>query len=218
MILAVAIVWVVALSAAVVAWKVQRLSRGEDIPTTGPLNRLAHRWHRIARAERGETSSELLAQIRAERTAHVQKGAAGHLQERFAEYQAGRITLQQYRADIIEEWAEIEEEREALRDLSNFFDEENTEDERLRIASDMEEVRWRLEWVEQRLADEAARPDVIEGSGKWARFSYEDNDGAQTKREIVNWSTSGRYLVGFDRVNNDERTFRLDRISHWVAG
>ncbi|MXO73548.1 WYL domain-containing protein [Alteraurantiacibacter buctensis] len=58
-------------------------------------------------------------------------------------------------------------------------------------------------------------PAGLPQRGKWIRFTYFDQDGVVTSREVTNWEVRGRYLVGFDREKRAERTFRHDRIEDW---
>lgn len=60
--------------------------------------------------------------------------------------------------------------------------------------------------------------DSIPDRGKWARFEYEDHNGSSSSRDITMWEKRGIYIVGYDRAQKAERTFRQDRISNWRCG
>lgn len=157
---------------------------------------------------------DISAQIEVDR----QKGAEGRLQEAYDQMVSGDITLADYRERILEEQKDYRDNLEALRLDRPSMPREEYEDERDRLEDDKEAIRWRLQWVNDKVSEKTDRPDWLDNSGKWARFVYVDDAGNEGRREIVNWTVRGRYVVGYDRKAKTEKTFRHDRISDWSAG
>lgn len=157
---------------------------------------------------------EIAASIAADR----RKGAEGRLQDAYDQMIAGEITLSDYRKRIVDEQADYRDNVEALRLDRPLMPREEYDDELDRLEEDKEAIRWRLEWVEDKIAAKRDHPDWLGQSGKWARFDYVDESGAEGRREIVNWTVRGRYVVGYDRRAKAEKTFRQARISNWNAG
>lgn len=165
--------------------------------------------------KRGEAlRREVLSSIEEDR----RKGAEGRLQECYDQMIAGEITLTEYKERILEEQSDYRDNVEALRLDRSSMSREDYEDERELLEDDKEAIRWRLQWVNDKIAAAEEHPEWLEKSGKWARFDYVDDAGNEGRREIVNWKAQGRYVVGYDRKAKLEKTFRHDRISDWSAG
>lgn len=50
------------------------------------------------------------------------------------------------------------------------------------------------------------------------RFDYRNADGTESTRRITGWAEQGHYLVGFDDLAKQVRTFRKDRIARYHDG
>ncbi|MFC0683565.1 hypothetical protein [Novosphingobium clariflavum] len=147
------------------------------------------------------------------------KSAGESLSLQFDRYKAGQVSLEEYQAFIVEEADALQAQRENLRGERSSWDPDDYADELTRIDEEGEEIAWRQDWVRKRIKDQSLReirPEVAD-RGKWARFEYVDNDGVVTKREVVNWEVSGRYVRGYCKMRKEERSFRIDRISEWVS-
>lgn len=163
---------------------------------------------------REDLRREVLSSIEDDR----RKGAEGRLQESYDQMIAGAITLPEYKERILEEQSDYRDNVEALRLDRSSMSREDYENERDLLEDDKEAIRWRLQWVNDKIAANKEHPDSLAKSGKWARFGYVDDAGNEGRREIVNWVVRGRYVVGYDRKAKAEKTFRHDRISDWCAG
>lgn len=51
--------------------------------------------------------------------------------------------------------------------------------------------------------------------GRSARFTYADEDGVVTDRQIQNWTIASNYIEGWCIDRKEMRTFRLDRVEEW---
>lgn len=165
-----------------------------------------------------KASESLRREIAASIAEDRHKGAEGRLQEYYDRMVSGEITLSDYRERILEEQADHRDSLEDLRLDKPTMSREEYEDERDRLDDDKEAIRWRLQWVNEKIASADSLPEWLAKSGKWARFDYVDDAGAQSRREIVNWKAQGRYVIGYDRKAKTEKTFRHDRMSEWTAG
>jgi len=165
-----------------------------------------------------KSQDQLRQEIRREIESDKIKGAEGRLEEAYGQYLAGEMTLSDYRDEILREQQDLSEDLAALRLDRPTMSREEFEDETDRIDDDREAIRWRLQWVTEKISDAESRPEWLEKSGKWARFSYTDDSANESRREIVNWKAKERYVIGYDRKQKAERTFRQDRISDWSAG
>lgn len=146
-------------------------------------------------------------------------GAAGRLQRHFDRLQEGSITIDDYLDEIVFEQDQNKIDLADLRSDRRSMSAGDFEDAKDRLEEDRDDIAWRLDWAKKRSADrslQATQPE-ISGNGKWARFEYVDNEGAVTKREVVNWEVSGRYVRGFCKMRKEERSFRIDRISEWIG-
>lgn len=173
-----------------------------------------------AKLDEAKARAARMDALDAEIAAREALGVAGRLELEFERYKAGDLSLEDYRDEILNEKQDMQEALSLLRSQKSLMDRDDYEDELAQIDEDKDEIRWRLDWVEKRLRDQdlhASRPG-ISGSGRWARFEYADADGVVTNRDVVNWEVAGRYVRAYDRKRKDERTFRIDRISDWVAG
>jgi hypothetical protein len=168
--------------------------------------------------DRKRASEARSAKFRAEMAANEAKGADGRLEEHFDRLNDGEISLAEYRDEIMQEQQDNREYREALRIDRPSMDRDDYDAERERLDEDREAIRWRLEWVNDKILDAKSRPDWLGKSGKWARFEYADDDGVVTKNNIVNWKAEGTNVVGYDRAQKVERLFEQNRISGWQAG
>lgn len=130
------------------------------------------------------------------------------LEAAFTRYRSGEITLDDY-AGVIEGYTKSLRQKIATAESQEELEE---------TADALEALRWRAEWIEKKRWSAEIDVTDIADSGKWARFSYCDADGAETQREIANWEKRGAYIVGYDRQKKGERTFRQDRIGAWQAG
>jgi hypothetical protein len=54
--------------------------------------------------------------------------------------------------------------------------------------------------------------------GNRLRFLYEDAKGIASTREVTNWKDDGVYIEGYCHTAGDVRTFRRDRITHFLEG
>lgn len=143
------------------------------------------------------------------------------LGDAFDRYQAGAIDLDEYRS-LVQAEAAVARERKAEvrqdRKLGVYADEDDFQEALDQADDDIEECRWRLEWIEKKAwSARASRADIAD-SGKWARFDYVDAKGNASKRVISMWEKRGAYVAGFDRSRGEERSFRQDRIENWTAG
>lgn len=143
------------------------------------------------------------------------------LGEAFDQYQAQTIDLEEYKALVTAE-AQVARERKADirqdKKLGAYADEDDFQDALDQADEDIEECRWRLEWIDKKSWSARASRDDIAESGKWARFDYVDAKGNASKRHITMWEKRGAYVAGFDRSRGEERSFRQDRIKNWSAG
>ena len=113
--------------------------------------------------------------------------------------------------------------RDLRQDLDNGAMDDDEYDDAL---ADLDDIRDEVRDIESRWRasegwdfTEAADPRwAAVASGKWARFDYVDHDGEVSSRDISNWESRGRYIVGFCRAARAERTFRKVRISEWKSG
>lgn len=136
----------------------------------------------------------------------------------FENYRAGLVTLEDYDAAIKSEADAIKERAAELREERKLYGQEYYEVEKEQLDEDRDAVQWRKRWLsDERHRLKNSRPGFA-ASGKWSRFEYVDADGVITKRHVVNWERRGAYIVGYDKDRREERTFRQDRISDWLAG
>ena len=49
-------------------------------------------------------------------------------------------------------------------------------------------------------------------------FDYRKADGSESMRRVTEWSEQGHYVVGFDELAKQIRTFRKDRITRYHDG
>ena len=176
--------------------------------------KVATRQEREAR-ERGK---RIGAEIRAKIEADEAKGVDGRLEEKFVQYQGGLITLEQYRDEILFELEMLRDERVALKANRRAMSSHEYEMEMDRIEDNREAVSWRYEWAKDKLGQGKGGVKAQTMSGKWARFIYEDRYGNVSKKTVTMWSQSDRYVVGYDREKQEERTFNVEGISEWQAG
>lgn len=175
------------------------------------------RWAELERlAAEKQKAQENLESIRAASLADQEKGADGRLEEDFDRVRLGELSLSDYREAVLNEQRENREARARLREDRKWMDSDEVEAEIDRLDEDREAIQWRLEWVNEKLISH--QDTYGQKSGKWARFEYVDADGVCTRRNIANWTDTGRYVIGYDRSAKAERTFRVDRISDWVSG
>lgn len=140
------------------------------------------------------------------------------------EYKSGQITHDAYLKNL-------EDEAEYLKSLKlslaqdrrqGLMDEYEYQDEVEQIRDQMSDVKSAL-----KKADELKDWDSSEAKddrwnsndfGKWCRFSYYDSKGNVTARNVVNWQSRGRYIIGYCKAKKEERTFRKSRITDWISG
>lgn len=174
-----------------------------------------------AQAENGEAEKERSASL-SQNTSYIRDllwdDTDGRLNAMYEDYRAGLATLDDYEAAIVSEAEGIRERSAHLRENRRLYDAEQYDAEKDQLDEDRDAVQWRMRWLSgERLRLKNSRTD-FEPAGKWARFEYVDADGVITNRHIVNWERRGAYIVGHDKDRREERTFRQDRISDWLAG
>lgn len=144
------------------------------------------------------------------------EGAQERLEEEYGRLIAGEISMVEYREEILAEQRRNQSDRKDFNLERRSMRKDEAQAEMDRLDQDEEAIRWRLDWVNEKLA--SGMEVVRQQQGKWARFDYVDSDGSASKRNIANWTDTGRYVIGFDRAAKEERTFRRDRISNWISG
>lgn len=205
--------WLENWDASVAAWK--ETNKGASKPAKPAKQSWFDRQQqKLDEKRRGDA---LMARIRAEVEANEAKGVEGRLEEQFEQLQAGTISLEEYRASILDEQSDAKAALEALRADRRHMDRDDYEDEKERAEDDIEATRWRLRWVNEQIRDAKSRPEGIAKSGKWARFEYAGDDGVVRRWNIANWRARDGVVIGWDRKAREEVEFSFDGISGWIA-
>lgn len=190
----------------------------------GLLNWIKNRWAKLEQdalqeKARRDLVKEVMEKAQRQRAEPI-NDVGDILSVHFEHFRADLITLDRYQELVTEQLWRVERRIDDLKDelADGDIDADRFDDESEEAAEALEEVNWRLEWIEKQRWTEATKSADIAQSGKWATFSYVDSEGVSSKRTIANWSNRGAYVVGYDRAKKAERTFRQDRISDWKCG
>lgn len=175
------------------------------------------RAERTAPVESVHLSPEVIAVIRSGLDDDDDQPACDRLTKEFERYRTGEIDIDGYRQSVLSVSDGIDGDIELLRERRGSMDRDDFAAQLEQLEEDAQECRWRLEWIDEQRTKPEADPR-FGGKGKWARFEYVDSDGSKSKRTIAMWERRGRYIVGYDRSRKEERTFRQDRITEWLAG
>lgn len=193
-----------------------------EAPIEPPAPKLSWFQRQQVKLEEKRKSDALMAEIRAKIEAEKSEGIGPRLESYYASFRAGEITLEEYKAEVLELQADTKEDLRLTRACrsdavrTGTLDEHEEEIEQLQ--NDLEECAWRLRWIKDKAYKQSISRDGFDDKGKWARFEYVDADGEVTNRTITMWEKRGAYIVGYDKSRKAERTFRQDRISEWVSG
>lgn len=178
--------------------KINALRRGDDIGNT-KLDDLARRWH----ARNLRYRAKLDAARARHRSQLPGKKEGGQVPDRTpAEVDALRFAARS--AMVRRERDKAESGQSSSPDVDRSV---VNKPERQRPAPKPQGERFRS-WRTSPGAPTQRR-------GRSARFTYVDEDGVVTSRQIQNWTIASNYIEGWCLDREDIRTFRLDRVEEW---